>query len=119
MPTPTSKPQVNITLPPEPIKPDPTAAVEENVKTHAAPDPSTDGPAQMSLYQLLGHIVATVSENHALMPQAKREMEVWWNAQSPDDRKEIARKARIEMEYCRGIIESAYQHFYSLTYSEL
>ena len=73
----------------------------------------------MTFSEIMGHIVTTVLKDRMLMPQAKRELEMWYNAQPLEGRKDLARKTKQEFEYARGIIESAFHHFMSAAYQDL
>lgn len=100
--------------------PEPKAtATAEPEKEKAKPVVSNNGPAQKTFAELMGGIMAAVMADHRLMPQAKSDLEMWYNAQDLDNRKEIARKVKAEFEYSKGILESAYHHFMNIAFQDM
>lgn len=105
--------QLDVTKPDqEQISPTPTSTSEEKPKIVI----SNKGPAQLTFPELLGSVVAKVLADHTAMNQAKSDITVWFAAQDPETQVELVRKTRSELEYSRGIIESAYQHFRELSF---
>lgn len=80
---------------------------------------STNGPAQMSLPELIGHIMTSVLKDHTQMGEMKKQFRIWYDAQDPATKKETAQNARKEIEYSRGILESTYQLFRDISYQDL
>ena len=80
--------------------------------------PTTTGPAQKTFPQIMGQIVTMVLADRTLMPQAKREFEIWYNAQPIDGRSALAKQFKLEFEYTKGIVESTFHHFMSVAYMD-
>lgn len=79
---------------------------------------SKSGPAQLTFPELLGNVVASVLADRTAMGKAKADISLWYAAQDPNTRIDIAKKTRADLEYSRGIIESAYQHFRELSFQD-
>jgi hypothetical protein len=94
------------------------AGVHSSDETKPQFVPNTQGPAQMTFPQIMGHIVTMVLEDRTLMPQAKKELEVWYLAQPLEQRKEIVKKIKSQFEYTKGIVESSYHQFMEISYGD-
>jgi hypothetical protein len=65
-------------------------------------------PAKAELPVLMGRIMQACLYDRTAMPQAKRDLTVWYNAQPLENRKETARDFRRAMETAKLVTESLY-----------
>ena len=106
-------------MPTKPVQDKPEKEETLELPPTPAPVPVEIGPAQMTLPELAGAILRRALEDPKTMPECKRDFRIWYNAQDPHDRKTIARKAKLDMERSRSIIESIFQEFMSLAFPDL
>lgn len=93
-------PQATAQLQTKPAKPE--AKPEE-------PAQAAFNPAKATLPELLGHLVQTCLANRAAVPQARRDLYVWYHAQPLDQRKETAKLLREAMETTKQVGEALFQ----------
>lgn len=102
-----------------------TGDVDQNVQdTAVTPDESQRGeqqpagPAQMDQPTLCGMLVREALLNPASMPQVKRNLIIWYNAQPLENRKDMARVALKTMDQLKLVAESLYQTFVEISMAD-
>lgn len=94
----------------------PPAATTAEVKE---PKVTLLGPAQKTFPRLLGDCVSVVLTDHGQMAAQKKAFTLWYAAQDPNKKQEIARQTRTDLEYCRSVIESMYVYFRDTCFQDL
>lgn len=99
------------------------AAVKEaKQESKKQPEPvvlSTDGPAQMTLPELVGKLVEHVLTDPKQMPVACRDLMIWYNAQDPNNRKAISLDTKKKLEVAKSIAEGFFTYFMSAAHQDM
>jgi hypothetical protein len=74
---------------------------------------------QMTLPQFLGYAMERVMTDKAQLDTVLRELQVWYDPQPLEDRREIARQIRREMELSRNVPQAIYVSFSKMAMADL
>lgn len=75
--------------------------------------------ATLTFPELLGKLITEVVPDTKRMPEAKSQLNIWYNATDPETRQETAKQVRKFLEDGRSVVEACYQHFRELAYRDL
>lgn len=74
---------------------------------------------QATLPELLGYIARKCTEDSSYMPQARKDLYLWYQAQDMETRKDIAREARTKIDNARLCMEGMLSEFLSIAMRDL